>query len=232
MIRRAILALLAAGLALPAQAEVSPRPGLGDPRIQTVAFDPAEVVALRVANGYALTVQFAPDERIETVTLGDSAGWMVQTNKRADNLVVKPIGGGNTNLTVITDSRTYNFALYATYGGAMQPYLLSFTYPAPPQAAPVSAAPVGQYTLSGTKALWPVEMSDDGAFTRIRWEAGVAQPAVYATDIWGKRALLNGVVRDGAYMVEGVFKRLVFVRGDDTALAKRLKPARVVEARP
>jgi type IV secretion system protein VirB9 len=231
MIRPLALAL-ALALATPALAEVSPRPGHGDPRIQTVEFDPAEVVALRVSNGYALTVQFAPDERIETVTLGDSGGWMVQTNKRADSLVVKPIGGGSTNLTVITDSRTYNFALYATFGGGMQPYLLSFTYPAPPQAAPVVAAPAGQYSLSGVKALWPVEMSDDGAFTRVRWDVGVAVPAIYSTDGWGKRALLNGVMRDGAYMVEGVFKRLVFVRGGDTAQAKRLKPARTVEAQP
>lgn len=230
MMRRAALAL--ALLAVPAQAEVSPRPGHGDPRIQTVEFDSNEVVALRVANGYALTVQFSPDERIETVTLGDSGGWMVQTTKRADSLVVKPIGGGNTNLTVITDSRTYNFALYATFGGGMQPYLLSFSYPAAAPAAPAVAAPVGQYSLSGAKALWPVEMSDDGAFTRIRWDAGVAVPAVYATDGWGKRALLNGAVRDGAYMVEGVFRRLVFVRGGDAALAKRLKPARTAEAQP
>jgi hypothetical protein len=98
-----------------------------------VAYDPAQVVGLHVAMGFATTVQFPPDERIETVTLGDSAAWLVQTNKRADSLIVKPLAGGNTNLTVLTDTRAYNFTLYTAWPGeGVQPYLLSFTFPRRP----------------------------------------------------------------------------------------------------
>jgi type IV secretion system protein VirB9 len=223
--------LLALALAGPVAAEVSPQAGAGDPHIQSVTYDPAQVVGLHVAPGYAVTVQLSPDERVETVTLGDAGGWAVQTNKRGDALIVKPLGGaGNTNLTVITDARVYNFALYSGFGAyGVQPYLVSFAYAA---AAPVAAVPVaeGLYQLSGTKALWPVEMSDDGAFTRIRWAAGAAMPAVYRKESWGRRALVNGVVRDGAYVIEGVFGSLAFVLGGDVATAKRRKP--VVEARP
>ena len=74
------LALALALLAAPAQAEITPRPGEGDPHLQSVGYDPAEVVALHVTAGFALTVQFAPDERIETVTVGDPGLWTVQAN--------------------------------------------------------------------------------------------------------------------------------------------------------
>ena len=220
------LAGLALALAQPGHAEVTPQSGPGDPHIQTVAYDPAQVVGLHVAGGFALTVQFSPDERIETVSLGDGANWQVQTNKRADSLVIKPGGmGPATNLTVITDARAYAFALYGAYpGDGVQPYLLSFTYPAPPDADPVPVAE-GRYTLSGARALWPVEMADDGAVTRIRWAEGASLPAIYGADGGGRRALINGVMRDGVYVVEGVFRHLVFLRGKDSADAKRLKPA-------
>jgi len=230
--RRLLLGLLL--LAAPLRAEITPQPGSGDPHIQSVAFDPAQVVGLHVANGFAVTVQFSPDERIETVTLGDSANWMVQTDKRADSLIVKPVGGGGTtNLTVLTDARAYNFTLYAAFPGeGVQPYLLTFNYPVPPSAAPAPPMPAGRYDLSGARKLWPAEMSDDGAFTRIRWADGVAMPAVYSSDMWGHRALINGVVRDGAYVIEGVYGHLAFVLGGDVARAKRLKPARVARPKP
>jgi type IV secretion system protein VirB9 len=80
----ALLALLAA----PVGAEVTPRSGNGDPHIQSVTYDPEQVVALHVAMGFALTLAFAADERIQTVTLGDAEGWSVQANHAADRLVI------------------------------------------------------------------------------------------------------------------------------------------------
>lgn len=220
------LALMLA-VATPALAEVTPEPGAGDPHIQSVVYDPQQVVGLHVAGGYAVTVQFAPDERIETVTVGDSTSWLVQSNHRADHLIVKPLGmAPATNLTVITDQRAYNFTLYgAMPGEGVQPYLLSFTYPQPAGDTAPSPQPLsGRYTLSGDKALWPAEMSDDGASTQLRWAVGRAMPAVYREEGWGRLALLNGVVRDGAYVVEGVHRRLVFVLGHARASASRVKP--------
>ena len=222
-----LAALVGMLLCTPLRAEVTPQPGKGDPHIQTVAYDPLQVIALHVAAGFAVTVQFAPDERIETVTLGDSANWSVQTNKRADLLTVKSNGGGsNTNLTVITDSRAYNFTLYGGISGeAVSPYQLTFAYPSTPPLAGQPASPPGRYHLSGDKTLWPKEMSDDGGFTRIRWPETVKMPAIYAELQWGKRALLNGVVEDGVYVIDGVYPRLVFVLGKANARAKRLKDA-------
>lgn len=216
------LAGLLLALAPLASAEVTPLAGPGDPHIQTVAFDPQQVVALHVAPGFAVTVRFAPDERIETVTLGDAAAWSVQVNHRADNLVVKPNGlAAPTNLTVMTDQRAYSFALYgASAGLGVQPYLVSFTYPTPP-GEPASATPLaaGHYRLKGDKALWPEAISDDGQATAIRWTGEAEMPAVYSEDEPGRIALVNGLMRDGAYVIDSVHSRLVFIRGKARATA-------------
>jgi len=67
-----LLAAIAAAIAIPAMAQVRPQPGGGDPRIQTVMYDADQVVSLQVPGGYELKVEFAPDERIENVAVGDS----------------------------------------------------------------------------------------------------------------------------------------------------------------
>ena len=44
-------------------------------------YDPQQVVLLQVAAGYQLTLAFAPDERIESVAVGDSGAWQVTPNR-------------------------------------------------------------------------------------------------------------------------------------------------------
>lgn len=222
----AIAAILLALPGVPLRAEITPHAGEGDPHIQSVAYDPQQVVGLHVAGGYAVTLVFAPDERIETVTLGDSAGWQVTVDHRADHLVVKPLGNPPpTNLTVMSDQRSYNFTLYgAGPGEGVQPYLVSFTYPAPP-AEPVlaEAAPAaGTYTLRGDRTIWPATMSDDGAATSIHWATDQTIPAVYLQDQRGNLALVNGLMEHGIYRIEGVHPRLVFVLGKARATASRV----------
>ena len=222
----AALAALAVAALLPAvlAAEVVPTPGFADPRIQTVAYDPAEVVALRLAAGYAVTVRFSPDERIETVTLGDTGSWQAQVNRRADSMVIKPAAGAlPSNLTVITDQRSYSFALTEeSLARRYQPYLLSFTYPVPEGGSePVAAVPSARYTLKGDRALWPDSISEDGQFTSLRWSGDVTLPAVYSEDGKGRLALVNGLMRDGVFVLEGVPERLVFIHGRARARAIR-----------
>lgn len=221
-----LIALFAALAVLPTAllAEIVPVPGSGDPHIQTVAYDPAQVVALRVASGYAVTVRFSPEERIETVTLGDAGSWLATVNKRADSLVVKPIGPGlPTNLTVISDQRSYTFSLYsAEESGSFQPYLVTFTYPFTASVAATTVMATSQYQMKGERSLWPLSISDDGQFTALRWPDDATLPAVYNQDARGNLALVNGTMRDGSYVIEGVPDRMVFVLGKFRATATRL----------
>lgn len=216
--------LIGVAAASAASAEIAPAPGPGDPHIQSVDYDPNQVVRLRTAPGYALTIEFSGDERIETVAMGTTAFWQVTANKRADLLFVKQEQGAtDTNLTVITDARRYVFSLVPGYGPDPQiPYTLRFTYRG------ISAAPLVEvehpqstYKFKGTKALRPVEMSDDGQATSIRWTADLDLPAVYAVDAAGRESIVNGAMRDGVFVVDAVAPRFVFRSGENRTIAVR-----------
>ncbi len=219
-----ILAALTPWMAAsPLRAEIVPLPGSVDPHIQSVRYDPQDVVALHLASGFATTIQFGDDERIETVSVGDSTAWAVQVNRRADHLVVKPLGMPvTTNLTVVTDQRTYNFTLYDSGEAEVAPYVLSFTYPPPPVATSSVSALAVRYRLHGDRAIWPMAISDDGRQTTISWGADIALPAVYRSDEHRQKALVNLVMKDGAYVIEGVHDHLVFIRGRSQARADRM----------
>ncbi|HEY0043894.1 MAG TPA: TrbG/VirB9 family P-type conjugative transfer protein [Allosphingosinicella sp.] len=229
MIRALPLLLAAALAASPAAAQVRPRPGAGDPRVQFVDYAAEQVVLLEGAAGYQVTIELSPDEQVENVAVGDSAAWQVSANRRGDRLFLKAIVAGvSTNMTVITNVRTYLFELTPVSSGDMA-YTVRFRYPpAAPGAeddAP-SAEGEGRYKLGGDKALRPSEMSDDGTHTYIRWPRDRSLPAVYAIGDGGREMLVNGMMRDDVFVVDSVQRKLIFRIDDNVATATRLPDKR------
>ena len=218
-------------LAAPATAQIRPEPGPGDPRIQSVLYDPNQVVQLQAATGYQVTVEFAPDERIENVAVGDSGAWQITPNKRGDRLFVKPVGQGvTTNLTVVTDARTYVFELAPLFGPLPNmAYTVRFRYATPAAATVVAsnAGPVpGRYKLSGDKALRPSAIDDDGVHTYLAWGPDQTLPAIFAIDSEGRESLVNGMTRDGRFVIDAVANRLIFRIDRRTAGAVRVPQKR------
>ncbi len=216
----ALLALVAA----PASAQVRPQPGEGDPRIQSVMYDPNQVVLLQVPTGYQLTLEFAPDERIENVAVGDSGAWQVIPNKRGDRLFLKPVAGVTTNMTVVTDARTYIFELSPGQAGSAA-YTVRFRYPAPPPPETATTAATdgpGRYKVTGIKDIRPDAISDDGAKTYIMWRAEQTLPAVFVIDRDGHETLADGAMRDGRYVLDSVSDKLVFRLDKKLATATRV----------
>lgn len=118
---RLILPALAFALTAPAAAQ--------DARLQTLVYDEAAVVRIDGKVKVQTTIKFAPDEVIENVAIGDSAAWQVQPNKAQTILFVKPLEpAARTNMTVVTDRRTYLFDLVASPRNAPL-YVLQFRYP-------------------------------------------------------------------------------------------------------
>ncbi len=127
MTRAAFLAALALSLAVPAHAQ--------DDRLQTLVFDENAVVRIDGKVKVQTTIKFAPDEAIENVAIGDSGAWQVQPNKAQSILFVKPLEqAARTNMTVVTDKRTYLFDLVASPKNAPL-YVLQFRYPELEKAA-------------------------------------------------------------------------------------------------
>ena len=84
---RPILAVLAwVLLSGAASAAVSPTPGQEDPRIRTVTYDPNQVVLLQGHLGYAITVEFAADEKIEKNRLTMEDWWWLAAALFAEDL--------------------------------------------------------------------------------------------------------------------------------------------------
>ena len=121
------LLALALGLGAPATAQ--------DYRLKTLVFNENAVVRIDGMVKVQTTIKFAPDEVIENVAIGDSAAWQVQPNKAQTILFVKPLEtSARTNMTVVTDKRTYLFDLVASPKNAAL-YVLQFRYPELEKAA-------------------------------------------------------------------------------------------------
>lgn len=221
----AALLLLAAPAAV---GQVRPQPGPGDPRVQTVMFAPDQVVQLQAAPGYQITVALNPDERVESIALGDGNAWQASANKRGDYLFIKPVSAGvTTNMVVITDVRMYAFELVPAYGAMDSlPFAVRFVYPdtAPvgTAAADADATTAGRYRLTGDKLLRPSAMADDGVRTQIEWPASASLPAIYAIGDDGVEVLATGHVRDGQVVVDRIARKFVFRQDKRVATATRM----------
>lgn len=228
--RRHVIAGLCLSTGWPADmafGAVAPKPGPKDPRIQYVSYDPDEVIKLRVAFGYALTIELSPDEKIESIALGNAGAWQATPNHEADYVFVKPMqGASRTNLTVVTDARLYNFDLEAIAApDASTPYALRFKYE--PQAGSSETQPddpkiTAHYVLSGAKPIMPAAVTDDGRATYVEWAPDRPIPAIFLVGDDNKEHLINGAYRDGRYVIDQVGKRIVFRLQSQTATALRV----------
>jgi type IV secretion system protein VirB9 len=227
MIGRLIaLAMTAAPLA--ALAAETPRPGYGDPHIQTAAYDPDQVVLLRGVLGYQMMLEFAADERLESVSIGDSLGWQVTPNRNANLLFLKPIErNAVTNMNVVTSQRRYAFELRVLPKGARAataPYVVRFTYP--PVAVAVSQPPPPEappqernraYVVTGAASNRPARVFDDGRMTYFAWADQASAPAIFAVTSEGKESLVNYDVRGPYTVVQQLAPRFVLRNGKQVA---------------
>ncbi len=225
-------------------------PGPVDPRIRTIVYNPREVVTVTGQLGYQMVVSFGAGERIENISVGDSLGWQVTPNKKADLLFLKPIDRlPSTNMTVVTNLRRYNFELITVASSTRraQTYDIRFLYPNEELAAATIAAPETPvsdaappdswnfaYSYEGSKVTLPARVFDDGHFTFFQWLASVDTPAVFAVQPDGKEALVNHVTRGRYLVVDQVAAEFVLRSG--SAVTKvfndALRPAEPGAAAP
>lgn len=83
-----------------------------DNRIKTYVYSPNEVYLLVLHHGFQSHIEFDKNEGIETITVGDSYAWKI--TPLGNRLFVKPLEKNiRTNMTIITNKRTYQFDIVA-----------------------------------------------------------------------------------------------------------------------
>ena len=83
-----------------------------DNRIKTYFYSQNEVYLLVLHYGFQSHIEFGKGETIETITLGDSYAWKI--TPLGNRLFIKPMERDiRTNMTIITDNRTYQFDIVA-----------------------------------------------------------------------------------------------------------------------
>ncbi len=220
----AVLALLL--LASPCAAGVVPKPGPGDPRNRVVQYDATQVVELRGVLGYQMVIEFAPDERVENVAIGDSLGWQVTPNHAANLLFVKPMAEVPvTNMTVVTNSRQYVFELSVERRGARDSgiiYTLRFDYPKTAAVADTAPAPEpppqavnSGYSYEGSAKVLPARIFDDGHATYFEFRQGAEYPAIFAVDAERGEAVVNSHIRDGYVVVDRIEREFILRQGNE-----------------
>lgn len=106
-----LVAAILAASPLVALAEISPERGAYDARVRVVDYNPANVVRLTTFYGVSTHVQFGQGEVIKDIATGDDQAWAL-VPRSGNHLFIKPRAtNADTNLTVITNKRVYQFAL-------------------------------------------------------------------------------------------------------------------------
>lgn len=198
-----------------------------DSRIRTIVYNPNEVFQLKFHYGFQSFIEFAPDEEIEIISLGEAFPWKITPiNKR---IFIRPIQVDvTTNMTVITTKRTYQFEITGlAYDGRSNEdliYSVNFFYPDRELKKPSMNIGNGantinvkdgfaltnidrgdiinfNYTMAGdAKSIVPIKVFDDGKITYFQFpKNNLIVPEFSIVDIYGNETKLNYYI-DGDYV--------------------------------
>lgn len=227
----ALVALLAcAALPQAAAALQEPRAIATDSRIRTVRYSADEVYQFVGHYTYHSIIEFESDEEIQTVSVGDSIAWLI--NPSGNRLFLKPIEqNALTNMSVLTNKRSYLFELHAEEASDIRDpnlvFVLRFIYPQNDASAvqftdydsepDIENEPQKynfRYTMRGIDTIAPVRIFDDGEFTYFEFRDKNAEiPAFYRVDPLGNEEIVNFRKRGNYIVVERVASQFTLRRG-------------------
>jgi len=221
-------------LAAPVSAEIIPRGGALDARIRTAIYDENQVFVIETDLRHATTIQFGPGERFEAIIVGDTESFQVDPIPELGNvLTIKPhVRGASTNMTVITNRRTYTFDLRegSIPGKSGKFFEVRFRYPDDERRAATAngADPKGyvaprnyNYRVSGEGDFRPTQIYDDGRYTYFIFPEGTRQPAIFKADDQGRERTVNWTQVGNTVRVLGINQFWTFRIGEDAICAYR-----------
>jgi type IV secretion system protein VirB9 len=223
--------LFTALLSTPASAVLVPQPLAADPRVKVVSWAPNEVIKYTGYYRVQTSWEFAPDENVATISMGDSMAWMI--NPMGNRLFIKPIEeDATTNMTIITNKRLYLIELHAEHAEKIDDknvtWILKFVYPGEDAGfttTHLDGVPDLQtedlskynfrYTVSGSQDITPLRIFDDGEFTYFEFrDINGEIPAFYMVDSLNNEQLINYRTRGPYIVVERVTARYTLRHGN------------------
>ncbi|MEM8993093.1 MAG: TrbG/VirB9 family P-type conjugative transfer protein [Pseudomonadota bacterium] len=214
--RPALLAILLFVTPAIGLAEATPQGGPKDIRIRYAVYDESQVFRIETDLRHSTTIQFGRGERFEAVIVGDTESFQVDPIPELGNvLTIKPhVQNASTNMTVITNRRTYSFHLReGTIPGQSGMFFeVRFRYPEDDRRARLaSAQPKGfeaprtySYKIAGEGDFRPVSVYDDGRFTYFTFPETGRQPAIFKADSRGRERTVNWTQAGNTVRVSGV----------------------------
>ena len=224
----------------PAQAEQIPTALPADGRIKRFVYNEHTVYRLDTHTNFISTVQFAANETVESIQVGDSASWQIVRLKRGDVISIKPLNADAvTNMTVYTDRRVYTFELRARRGrggaNSHQNYRTTFAYPTPVVSDFAGSGRRHRnhdYHVAGDAEFAPIEVYDDGRHTYFLFPPDVERPALFSVGRFGKESIVNVRSVGDRLIADGVHRQwTVRLDGEAVCIASgryaRRKPRRL-----
>lgn len=229
-----ITLILLAGID-PVMAVNKPTDHNNDKRIKTIVYRANDVMPIKASYKHITHIDLGAGNTIIDVAAGDTESWMFANTANNDGILLKPLtDDAKTNLTIITDKRTYYFDLIRS--DWTETYSVTFKYPEEEFAAfqaklkQQKASNVNKdlglesskpddwnfsYLLEGDKDSSPVNIFDDGNFTYL--EFGKKEvPAIFAVDKEKNESVVN-YHRSGRYVVvENIYRQLTLRNGELT----------------
>ncbi|MDX2113122.1 MAG: TrbG/VirB9 family P-type conjugative transfer protein [Alphaproteobacteria bacterium] len=199
-----------------------------DERMVVLPYDESDIYTLTTRFGFQTSVIFARDEEVETISVGDRSLWQIIPS--GQRLFIRPmVDGLVTNMTVITNRRSYHFDLKSLPEDSEEKpvYVVRFHYPdAKPSASTkpaflddVSKAPEGflpdhsatarsslnyNYTYTGSDEIAPVKVHDDGQTTFFTYRSTVETPRVFVVSPGQPEREVSYTARGNELMVEEI----------------------------
>jgi len=217
-------------LSASAHAIREPRPTSVDSRIRVLVYSPDDVFKFVGYYGYQASIELGKNEEVVSISMGDTTSWQIVPS--GNRIFIKPMEqDATTNMTLITNKRTYFFELYAEEAQDIRDpdmvFNVRFLYPDSDEEegglrkftvdtqGPDLEHPEKynfNYSISGHEDIAPIKIFDDGEFTYLQFrDKNAEMPAIFAVDDTLRESMVNYRLSPGTtntIVVEQVFKKL------------------------
>lgn len=207
-----------------------PRPTSVDSRIRVLVYSPDDVFKFVGYYGYQASIELDKSEEVVSISMGDTTSWQIVPS--GNRIFIKPMEqDATTNMTLITNKRTYFFELYAEEAQDIRDpdmvFNVRFLYPDSDESegglrnftvdtqGPDLSHPEKynfNYSISGHEDIAPIKIFDDGEFTYLQFRDKNAEiPAIFAVDENLRESMVNYRLSgntNNMIIVEQVFKKL------------------------